>query len=87
IFIGGAFQQPSLLYLQKANGFIKKTIPDFEKFSFNDVTTAFFFDADKDGDIDLFIGGGGNMAPASADTYQNQFYKNDGKGNFTLQPG
>ncbi|MFM9745954.1 FG-GAP repeat domain-containing protein, partial [Streptomyces brasiliscabiei] len=41
----------------------------------------------KDGDIDLFIGGGGNMAPASADTYQNQFYKNDGKGNFTLQPG
>ncbi|MFX7776587.1 hypothetical protein ABTJ98_21375, partial [Acinetobacter baumannii] len=62
-------------------------IPDFEKFSFNDVTTAFFFDADKDGDIDLFIGGGGNMAPASADTYQNQFYKNDGKGNFTLQPG
>ena len=87
IFIGGAFQQPSQLYLQKANGFIKKTIPDFEKFSFNDVTTAFFFDADKDGDIDLFIGGGGNMAPSSADTYQNQFYKNDGKGNFTLQPG
>lgn len=87
IFIGGAFQQPSQLYLQKANGFTKKPIPDFEKFSFNDVTTAFFFDADKDGDLDLFIGGGGNMAPASADAYQNQFYKNDGKGNFTLQPG
>jgi hypothetical protein len=87
IFIGGAYQQPSQLYLQKANGFVKKPITDFEKFSFNDVTTAFFFDADKDGDNDLFIGGGGNMAPASADAYQNQFYKNDGKGNFSLQPG
>ncbi|MBX9734722.1 MAG: VCBS repeat-containing protein, partial [Chitinophagaceae bacterium] len=87
IFMGGAFQQPSQLYLQKANGFVKKLITDFEKFSFNDVTTAFFFDADKDGDNDLFIGGGGNMAPASADAYQNQFYKNDGKGNFSLQPG
>lgn len=87
IFIGGAVGQPSQLYLQTASGFTKKNIPDFGKFTFNDVTAATFFDADQDGDMDLFIGGGGNFAPASSEKYQHQLYLNDGKANFTLQPG
>ncbi|MEN9598632.1 MAG: hypothetical protein RL596_943 [Bacteroidota bacterium] len=87
IFIGGAFQQPSQLYLQTVNGFVQKDIPDFKKFAFTDVTAAFFFDYDKDGDNDLFIGSGGNMAAAESNTYQNQLYENDGKGNLQLKPG
>jgi len=87
IFIGGAVGQPSQLYLQTASGFSKKTIPDFEKFTFNDVTAAFFFDADQDGDMDLFVGGGGNFAPASSEKYQHQLYFNDGKAGFLLQSG
>lgn len=87
IFIGGAVGQPSQLYLQTASGFTKKTITDFEKFTFNDVTAAFFFDADQDGDLDLFVGGGGNFAPASSEKYQHQLYINDGNADFTLKSG
>ena len=87
IYIGGAKDQPGQLYLQTANGFIKKDIPDFKTYSFNDVTTAFFFDCDGDGDLDLFTGGGGNFAAESSGSFQSQLFINDGKGNFTLKRG
>jgi hypothetical protein len=87
IFIGGAVQQPRQLYLQTQRGFQKSTQKDFETYTFTDVTSAFFFDADDDGDLDLFTGGGGNMAAAGSNTFQNMIYLNDGKGNFVLKPG
>ncbi|KAF0240299.1 MAG: ASPIC/UnbV domain-containing, partial [Chitinophagaceae bacterium] len=87
IYIGGALQQAGQLYLQTASGFVKKTVTDFSKYAFNDVTVAFFFDCDQDGDKDLFTGGGGNFSPASADIYQNTIFLNDGKGNFSLKAG
>lgn len=87
IYIGGARQQPGQLYLQTETGFVKKEIPDFKTYSFNDVTVAFFFDCDNDGDLDLFTGGGGNFASETSGSFQNQLYINDGKGNFTLNRG
>ena len=87
IYIGGAKQQAGQLYLQTANGFVKKETPDFQTYSFNDITVAFFFDCDQDGDLDLFAGGGGNFASESSGSYQNQIFINDGKGNFTLKRG
>lgn len=87
IYIGGAKQQPGQLYLQTASGFAKKEIPDFGKYAFSDVTAAFFFDCDQDGDQDLFTGGGGNFAAASSENYQNHIFLNDGRGNFSLKIG
>jgi hypothetical protein len=87
VFIGGAKDQPSQLYLQTPNGFIKKETPDFKTYSFDDVTVAFFFDCDNDGDLDLFTGGGGNFAVANSGSFQNQLFINDGMGNFTLKRG
>lgn len=87
IYIGAARNEPGQLYLQTINGFIKKEVAGFKTFSSNDVTTAFFFDCDNDTDQDLFIGGGGNHAPASPGSYVNQLFVNDGKGNFVLKPG
>jgi hypothetical protein len=87
IYIGGAAQQPGQLYLQTAGGLVKKDIPDFKKFAFSDVTAAFFFDADQDGDLDLFTGGGGNFAPAASEAYQNHIFINDGKANFVMKIG
>ena len=87
IYIGGAKDQPSQLYLQTNTGFIKKEVPDFKTFSFDDVTVAFFFDCDHDGDLDLFSGGGGNFESATSGSFQNQLYINDGKGNFFLKRG
>jgi hypothetical protein len=87
VFIGGAKDQPSQLYLQSSNGFVKKNVPDFVTFSFNDVTAVFFFDCDKDGDLDLFTGGGGNFASESSSSFQSQLFINDGIGNFVLKRG
>jgi len=87
LFIGGANGQASQLYFQTSSGFRLQTVSDFDKYKFNDVTATFFFDADADGDQDLFVGGGGNTAPASSDLYQNQLYLNNGKGTFTLKSG
>lgn len=87
LFIGGANGQASQLYLQTNAGFKLQEVADFNQYKFNDVTAAFFFDADQDGDQDLFVGGGGNTAPASSDLYQNQLYINNGKGAFSLKSG
>ncbi len=87
IFIGGAKDQAGQLYLQTAHGFVKKETPDFKTYSFDDATAAFFFDCDKDGDMDLFVGGGGNFAAANSGSFQNQLFINDGEGNFTLKRG
>lgn len=87
LFIGGAKQQASQLYLQTANGFVQKNIPDFNTYTFNDITAAVFFDCDKDGDLDLFAGGGGNFANRESGAFQNFLYINDGKGMFTLNRG
>src|SRR6185437_818244 len=76
IYIGGAKDQGGQLYIQTTNGFVKKDIPDFKTFSFDDVTAAFFFDCDDDGDLDLFTGGGGNFASESSGSFQNQIYVN-----------
>lgn len=87
IYIGGARQQPGQLYMQTAEGFVKKDQPDLKTFDFDDVTVAFFFDCDKDGDLDLFTGGGGNFAPAASGSFLNQLFINDGKGNYSLKRG
>lgn len=87
IFIGGTKDQAGELYLQAANSFIRKDVPDLKTYSFNDVTATVFFDCDNDGDLDLFTGGGGNFATGSSGSFQNQLFLNDGKGNFTLNRG
>ena len=43
-----------------------------------------FFDADGDGDMDLFIGAGGNNITPGSRELQNRLFINDGKGNFKI---
>ena len=85
IYIGGALNQPGQLYLQTKNGsFIKKEEKVFTAFAGFEDVAVLFFDCDGDGDLDLFIGSGGNVATANSRELQHRLYKNDGKGNFTL---
>jgi enediyne biosynthesis protein E4 len=85
IYIGGAVKQAGQLYLQNAQGsFVQSKQTVFEAFAdFEDVATV-FFDCDKDGDADLFIGSGGNNIQVDLRNLQHRLYINDGKGNFTI---
>src|SRR5258706_25280 len=49
-------------------------------------TGLLLFDADMDGDVDLFIASGGSPYNSDEHCYQHGFYINDGKGNFKLSP-
>lgn len=84
LFIGGANGKGGSVYLQSANGqFTKKPQPAFAPFNnFEDVATV-FFDADKDGDMDLLVGAGGNDRLVNSGELNHRLFANDGKGNFT----
>ncbi|MEO6960922.1 MAG: VCBS repeat-containing protein [Puia sp.] len=85
VFIGGTPGHPGQVYIQDAVGkFQKKPEPAFDRFIDFEDEAVLFFDADHDGDLDLFIGPGGNSHPPYSSEMQNRLFKNDGKGNFTL---
>ncbi|MEM6379429.1 MAG: VCBS repeat-containing protein, partial [Bacteroidota bacterium] len=71
------------LYLQKNGKFEIHNPTQFERADFFEDTAAEFFDADGDGDLDLFVGSGGNHRPAGDQFMADRIYLNDGKGNFT----
>ncbi len=85
IYIGGTKGHPGQLYLQTPNGkFVKKPNPSFEQFTDFEDEAVILFDADNDGDLDLFVGPGGNSNPPYSRQMQFRLFRNDGKGNFTL---
>ena len=87
VFIGGAKGQAGQLYLQQpGKGWVKKEQESFKAYADFEDVAVLFFDADKDGDLDLFVGSGGNNVHANSRELQHRLYKNDGKGNFKLDP-
>ncbi len=85
LYIGGAKGQAGQLYLQNgAGGFTKKEQEVFSQFrDFEDVAVL-FFDADRDKDLDLFIGSGGNNVRPGEREIEHRLYKNDGRANFSI---
>ncbi|MDP9040732.1 MAG: FG-GAP-like repeat-containing protein [Bacteroidota bacterium] len=88
VYIGGTSVHPGQLYLQTTAGkFEKKDEPGFSQFKEFEDEAVLFFDADNDGDLDLFIGPGGNNRQPVSREMQNRLFKNDGHGNFTIDAG
>jgi enediyne biosynthesis protein E4 len=85
VYIGGTTGHPGQIYLQTHPGtFILKSEPAFDQFADFEDEAVLFFDADGDGDLDLLLCPGGNAQPPMSRQMQNRLFKNDGKGNFTL---
>ena len=83
-FVGNAAGSPAALFIQKNDGTFnnpQKTLWDKEA-SFEDAD-ALFFDADGDGDQDLYVVSGGYEFAANSNELQDRLYTNDGNGNFT----
>ncbi len=81
---GGAFKQPTHLFIQQKNGgFLTKAFEG--EIKYEEDMGLLLFDADGDGDRDLYVVSGGNEFPQASLYYRDKFYVNDGKGNFALQ--
>ncbi len=84
IFICGAKDSPGALYVQDSRGHFMQTNRElFEKDRISEDTDCIFFDADNDGDQDLYVASGGNEFPSSSSAFTDRLYINDGKGNFS----
>ncbi len=84
VFVGGASRQVGQIYLQKGTEFQFQS-GNFEDESRFEDTAAHFFDADGDGDLDLFVGSGGNFQAQGGEFLQDRLYLNDGEGNFIIK--
>lgn len=79
--IGGSARRSIHRFIQKANGTFAS---DSVLLSENEDMGLLLFDADNDGDLDLYCVSGSSEFGLVESQYQDRLYRNDGKGNFTL---
>ncbi len=81
--IGSAKGQPGALFRQQPNGtFAQITSPALDTDAGSEDTDGVFFDADQDGDLDLYIVSGGSDFAKQDQVLQDRLYLNDGRGNY-----
>jgi hypothetical protein len=84
LFIGGSKNNIASLFIQKNSTFIKKETTAFNNQRAAEDAESVFFDADNDGDLDLYVCSGGVETSKYSANYLDKLYLNDGTGNFTL---
>lgn len=83
VFIGASSSHKSQLYLQtKQQKFLLASAQPWNDNKNITVADALFFDADKDGDADLYLVSGGADYYLNNKNYQDEIFENDGHGNF-----
>jgi hypothetical protein len=87
IVVGGTSAYPAQVLLQQKDGkFIQRALLPLAPVNPMDRVKdegMLLFDADGDGDLDLYIASGGNHNEPGSHFFQDRLYINDGKGNFT----
>jgi hypothetical protein len=87
-FVCGAKNQAGKLYIQQQDGSFRSSNDTlFARDSACEKVDALFFDADNDGDLDLYVVSGGNEYHGEVDPLLDRLYLNDGKGRFTRSEG
>ena len=82
-FIGGAFEQPGKVFLQRRDGtFAGKDLVSGPKHE--EDMQSLLFDANGDGYPDLLVVGGSSEFDDHSSFYMPRLYLNDGKGNFHM---
>ncbi len=79
-FVGTDFGHPASVYVQQPQGGFRPTrLPGSENY---EAMGAVFFDAEGDGDPDLYVVSGGSREEGLSAAYQDRLYINDGRGTF-----
>ncbi len=87
LYITGAAGAAGALFIQRSGGrFAKAASQPWDAQKASEEINALFFDADSDGDPDLYVACGGNEFPPNSPMYQDRLYLNDGKGKFSEAP-
>jgi hypothetical protein len=85
IYVGGAKWQAGRLFVQRRDGTFRPSGENDRVFgadSLAEDVDAAFFDADGDGDVDLYAVSGGNEFWGNSDALRDRLYINDGRGSF-----
>jgi hypothetical protein len=84
VFLGGASGQPGKLFLGEDDGtfYLSESQPWQSDAVYEDMD-CIFFDADRDGDQDLYVVSGGSEFASGDAVYQDRLYWNNGKGLFS----
>ncbi|MCS4153308.1 hypothetical protein GGQ03_000565 [Salinibacter ruber] len=85
LFVGGAFKQSGRVYLQQADGTFEGSVLSTGA-NYEEDMGALFFDANGDGNLDLYVASGGSEFEAGSKYYQDRLYLGDGTGDFTEAP-
>jgi enediyne biosynthesis protein E4 len=84
VFIGGSHGEAGIFYIQHKDGFESAALsPEHNDF---EATDALLFDADGDGDLDLYLVVGSVESGLNPANYQDKLFLNDGNGHFTFAP-
>ena len=86
VYIGGARDQAGQLFIQRNGTFVAKSVAAFEVDKNGEDVGATFFDADGDGDLDLYVASGTNEYSSASYGLKDRLYFNDGQGNFKVSP-
>ena len=88
LYFCGAKHQPGALFVQTKDGKFRETfIKSFQDDKECQDEDAVFFDADGDGDLDLYVVSGGYLFNQNSPSLQDRLYLNDGKANFNKAVG
>ncbi len=81
--VGGAANSESGIYFQTTDGFVKQQIDALAKDFEQEDLGSLIFDADGDGDNDIYMVSGGNEFINNPTMLQDRLYINNGNGDFT----